>query len=534
MALVEPPPPPLQPPDPSLPQAPPQALCRRSGAGASIEDQVRFSFYTPSPVQYNPKQPARYCEVPLGKISEALVPSALEAPLRATGFVPGPGAYETCNTDCLDLPEGGRLNVNPPYEGVLPKDVYATPPPNAYDPKDPSRPAILYGPFNKDAKAPLHIREAEKLSKEMPPGPGEYDFVQAAEHQDPFCPAGGRTLMASKPASYFDAAARLTGGQPGPDNYNVAGSIEMKNVGQAVWRHESTTFQETKTLVNKFLNLSGVTPGPGAYDLPEASKPTVPTLKSKKVSHGMPKPFNYNCTEDLSRKFVPFRQRNSTSMIYDGRQAGGGGGGGAGVGGDKGEGLARPASRGSGRTKKEPESQLRETTGLTAEPDPEPLQRGLARPASDPGLGLAGVRRAQSAGSIGVDYHPAVEQAAKYYPKLAGKHRRATGAFMPMASRRCERVSTDDDSLAYQRYHLQKRRLDYLAENLHDMARSALEPLDADKLLKESVKVLEHKARTQLRNEGVSRDKADLVMAEMPALFERPESRRSNKIQCGL
>merc|ERR1711982_302668 len=66
------------------------------GANASsIEEQIRTSYFTPSPVWYNPRRPERFEACPLSKFSESLCPSALDEPVRLKGFVPGPGSYET-------------------------------------------------------------------------------------------------------------------------------------------------------------------------------------------------------------------------------------------------------------------------------------------------------------------------------------------------------------------------------------------------------------------------------------------------------
>lgn len=327
--------------------------------------------------------------------------------------------------------------------------------------------------------------------------------------------------MASKPQSYFDAAAKLTSSNPGPDSYKLADTLGQKPNSEAVWRHESETYAESKNLVDGVLNLKMVTPGPGAYDIPDgATKPIVgpPTLKTRKFPHGMPHPFSYNCTPDLASKFVPYRQRNSSSMIYEGK------------GGQK---LSRPSStpvleensslsRAELRAKRRQESLIPGSIRSTQEPDPEQqpsVDDAFARPVSRRGGG----RRSHSAGSmIATVDHPSVKEAMKHYPRLAGRTGHGTEHFLPMAARRNEGVGTRDASAAFQRFHYTQKQMEQLGEEAHDLCKTALETLDLDQLMKDSVKILEHKAKAQLRVEGLSRERRIRVMEEMPALFEPP------------
>lgn len=161
------------------------------------------------------------------------------------------------------------------------------------------------------------------------------------------------------------------------------------------------------------------------------------------------------------------------------------------------------------------------------EPDPEqqPIDDdGLVRPVSRRGGGMG--RRAQSAGSMvpSVD-HPSVKEATKHYPKLAGRRGRATGHFLPMAARRAEAVGTKDVSDLFQRFHYTKKQMEELGEAAYDLSMTAMESFDLDALTKESVKILEHKARAQLRTEGLSRDRRRQVLEELPQLFDPPSKK---------
>merc|ERR1719456_376415 len=150
--------------------------------------------------------------------------------------------------------------------------------------------------------------------------------------------------MASKPTStYFDDAAALTRANPGPASYMLPGSIDVRPVGQPVFRHESATLAQSAKLVERCVD-SSATPGPGAYTLPDPHPlMPAPSLKSKTLAHGMPKPFDYNAAPDYAGNFaprpkelkqlVPVRQKNSGDQIFGRFSASGGpvpGGGGSG------------------------------------------------------------------------------------------------------------------------------------------------------------------------------------------------------------
>merc|ERR1719265_333998 len=147
-------------------------------------------------------------------------------------------------------------------------------------------------------------------------------------------------------------------------------------------------------------------------------------------------------------------------------------------------------SRSELRAKRRQESLFPGTQRSMQEPDPEQqptFDEGLVRPSSRRGGGMG--RRSHSAGSmiasVSMGDHPSVKEAITHYPKLAGRKGRATESFLPMASRRNESLGTKDASGAFQRYHYSRRQIEELGEQTHDLSKTALEPLDCDKLLKE-------------------------------------------------
>lgn len=504
---------PSRPPRAPAPQAP-SPLWRRSSQAASIEDQVRLAYHSPEPGRYDPVQPRN---VSHGGFSHANPPSMLDAVQHMARQLPGPGQYDTRNPDGLDLPEGGRLNRNIPKESVLPKD-YGTPSPCHYDQTaDPTRPRQVFGSFGLDPRYSKYIRDEELRAREIP-APGSYDLEAASEAAMPFCPEGGRIGAGAKPSSYFDAAAKLAEGKPAPDAYDPPGSFQVKPQGQSILRHESATITESKALVEKFVNLTGSVPGPGTYNMPDPMSPELirgsPTLKGRKLPHSMPQPYQYNCAPDYSRKFVPFRQQNSGDQIY-GRQ-----------GHAKKHLLAMQERELQGR-----DVTLDTTLKTLSEPASEPQMTGVSwteggfetirgSPSRQP---KQSPQKSKSTGALPLSFaHPAVEMAAVSYPKLAGRQRRGTQLFMPMASRRCEVVGTKDHSLEYRKFHLSRDRLDQLSAGLRDAVGATVAQVDPEEMKMEAFKVLEHKAKSQLRLEGVPYEKRKMIIQEMREMFESP------------
>lgn len=462
------------------------------------------------------------------------VPSMLDAVALTQKGLPGPGAYDIRNPDGLDLPEGGRLNRNIPRESVLPKD-YGTPSALDYNANiDLTRPRLDKGcAFGLDPKYTKYIRDEENRAREIP-APGSYDLEAASEAARPFLPEGGRISAGSKPASYFDEVTKISEGNPPPDAYDPPGAFQMRSQGQSVFRHESATIAESKALVEKFVNLTGSVPGPGTYNFPDPLSPNqiqgTPTLKGRKLPHSMPQPYEYNCAPDYGRKFVPFRQQNSADQIY-GRQ-----------------GHARKHMLAMQERDLQARDVALDTTLKTmSEPLSEP--EGAGTPLSEPTTWADGgfdtirmhgspsrppkqsPQRSRSTGMLPLTFsHPAVEMAAVSYPKLSGQRRRGTQMFLPMASRRCEMVNTRDHSLEYQKFHLSRDRLGQLSAGLRDAAGSTMVQVDTKEMKAEAFKILEHKAKSQLRLEGVPFEKRKLILQEMREMFESPTKASSSDV----
>jgi hypothetical protein len=186
---------------------------------------------------------------PLGKISSSQHPSVHDHFAKAKADVPGPGNYDTPDTKDWALPEGGRVSRNPPVERFKPFDEYPSPPPGAYGiPNDPTRPSQASGQFSKQPRVSEYIMNDVNRSKSIP-GPGAHDVLEAMESQKPFCPEGGRGMMAVKPKGYFEVAPTLTSGNPAPDAYTLPGAIDANRAaGRLVYKYESATMGETRDM----------------------------------------------------------------------------------------------------------------------------------------------------------------------------------------------------------------------------------------------------------------------------------------------
>lgn len=557
--------------------APPKQPRAKDWKPTSIEDQIRHQHYVPTPHEYRPQMPARFEGPTGGRFSEGHVPSALDAPIRTSKGVPGPGAYNV--PPPAFVPEGGRMFQRPDaVKGELDREALKAnnePGPGAHNPSDKiTKPKIDGIKFEKASKEAKYIKDNIRLASQVP-GVGAYDAAAAAEYVKPFIPEGGRALMASKPqTTYFEDAAALTGANPGPAAYTLPGSLDIRPVGQPVFRHESATAAESKRLVDRIIaDNSGSTPGPGTYTLPDPHPlMPAPSQKGKSLPHGMPKPFDYNATPDYAGNFAPrpkemkslapVRQKNSGDQIFGRFSASGGQAPGqarerSSAGGDVLDGgkiLGRvndsgdpgddvwedepegEAEIGGGGASEEIEDKVVwkeggfETSGGGGSRimDQSTERDGLSGGGSRPGM-----PRARSMGALGAQSrHPAVEKAAKSYNRLSGFRKKPTTTFLPMASRRCPIVRTEDTSLAYQRYYVAKSRLEEAGARItQQMEEKVLEPLDLDKLLSDAQNVLELKARMRLRVEGLSREKRMKVLAELPMLFQDAAGSHDNFLE---
>jgi len=378
-------------------------------------------------------------------------------------------------------------------------------------PGDPNRPRQLYGRFSRDPKVTKFIRD-EVLRSRSIPGPGAHDVHEAGESVNPFCPEGGHTLHSSKPPSYFDQAPKLADSKPGPDAYNLPGSINAKTAGRVVYRYESATMEETKQLLTKIAGESHNAPGPGTYSVPNpAPLNSAPTLKGRAVGHSMPHPFAYNCTPDYARNFsrlTPVRQHSSSEQIFGTGVRRGASSGGSSRG-------SRPSSAGRGDHLQSQD--LPAGLGPIEEDQPEEAVQWKTG-------GFPGLKKSRSAGSVRhVPEHPSVQAFAKFYPSLSRKHKRVSSTFLPMASKgsRSEAINTHDESEEYQRLCRGKWQLAAVAEGIKNATSAALEPLNLEKMKQQAMQGLLDKTHERMLLEGMSKEQRDRTMEEMKDLLEQ-------------
>jgi len=493
---------------PEIPNRPPARRPTEIGLPPNIDDKIHHAQSSPAPNAYEPRRPRHFESKPGGKISDSQVPAPLDAPARMNAFVPGPGSYSTPDLRDFALPEGGRLSRKPP----APVDQYnikelenPRPAPGAYGiPNDPTRPVTNAGKFSKYPKYSKFIRDVTQRSRHIP-GPGAHEVLEAQDNIKPFCPEGGRCLMASKPVGYFDKAAKLTEGNPAPTSYDLQGSIQHKGKGQLVWRYESASLDESRKLVDGAVGGNSTAPGPGAYtphDPPALAQ--APTMRGRTVAHGMPHPFAYNCQPDLSRKFEPVRQQNSGSMIY-----------------------GRDMKRVSGSTKLASRSQPslldRVSTQEMLVAAVGPGQVGeLDDPVQWRSGGFSGVRKSKSSSALASSppEHPCVENAMRQYPALARKDRDGS-TFLPMSSKRSEPICTHDVSSQCKRLQRKKWELAAVAESIQSVATGVMEPLDEEKLKKDAMKGMLDKARERSTSQGISKDRQEILLREFSCAIEQ-------------
>lgn len=462
--------------------------------------------------------PARYAHVRSGKISDSKHKSAVDHHAQLTAYVPGPGAHDTAanSRDFYALPEGGRLNLQPPKDGTKHFEEYPMPGPGDHGiPNDPNKPIAKNARFSRDPRHTEFIRQAV-LQTRGNPGPGGHDVLEANENRSakPFCPEGGRFSAAPKPASYFDQAAKLQEGKPSADTYNLPGGVNGdKASGKLVWRYESATMQETKRLVTLACGARNEAPGPGTYDVPDPPPlAQAPVLKGREFGHGMPAPFAYNCKPDLSRKFsTPVRQQNSGASIY-----------------------------GTGPRQRARSTGSRPGSADGGNPHVHPSELPPADDASDvdyadqwsPG-GFADLRKSKSTGALRrkvVPEHPVIAHTRTFYKALSKKNGRKPEhkAFLPGTAKRNnghEPVATHDASKEYQRICQHKQTMAAVAGGILSATNYALEPLDEEKLRKQAVQGLMEKAKERMRFEGVAEENQEMILAELPRVLEAHKNR---------
>lgn len=498
---------------------------RRNYKAVSLEDQIRFCYYTPGPSvysPYNPNIPDITEPKPLGKFGTAKATPVTDYVANIKAFVPGPGAYETPDLGPFPLPEGGRLNRKPPPEKFS-YDNSPRPGPGAYAGAncvvpDPARPRNVFGKFGRDQRVTKFIQEEENRSRGIP-GPGAHDVMEAMEASKPFCPEGGRYLNANKPPGYFEMAPKLTEDVPAPGTYDLPSSLNTKTVGRLVYRYESATIQETRVLLTRVIGNADDAPGPGAYTLPDPPPLNgVPTLKGRQLPFAMPHPFAYNCAPDTAQKFsllAPVRQHNNADQIF-----------GTGVrrGGGNAPSKARPSSAGADEVSAR---DLKALPQVPAVPNENDVDVDAVQWKSG---GFTSLKKSRSTGNVKVE-HPSIEEAAKFYPMLARKHRSGVGPpiFQPMASRRSEVIPTGDTSEEYQKLRRSKWQLNACVQGLAQATSLALEPLDVERLKGEAMSGLKDKALYRMKLQGVPKEHYNLVLSEMERILDSRSHARASE-----
>jgi len=413
--------------------------------------------------------------------------------------VPAPDAYQQATP--FSLPEGGRVNRNPPAER-LHLDEYPKPAPGQYGiPHDPSRQVNNSGKFGSTPKVTAFIEDAVRNTRSVP-GAGHYDVLEAQEATKPFCPEGGRTLGAGREMGYFEKVTKLQQDVPAPGAYDLPDKTFARGnpTGKVLFKYESATIDETRAQVLRAMGGSEDAPGPGAYSIPDpAPIAGVPVLRGRALSHAMPHPFAYNCAPDHGRKYLdlaPVRSNADRDLVF-------------GTGTRRGakSKISRPSSSGGDAL-----GELPSSVGLLDEIK----EDGRVEWKSG---GFHSLKKVKSAPTLKAE-HPVVEEAKKKYPKLANINGRKDREFMPLASRRSEVIQTHDNSAEYQRLQRGKWHLNNAIDGVKKGFDTVLLPLDEHKLKEDAKQALCDKAIYRMRMEGVSKQQQEALIAEMSVAFE--------------
>jgi hypothetical protein len=452
----------------------------------SIEDQVKLNYVNPAPNTYAPREPARFTQVPGGKVSDAQIPSYLDvAAQRSTA--PGPGAYEVVD-DGMALPEGGQWGEIGERPFRLPD---GTPSPDAYDPKLVPR-TVKLAKFTTMSKKeiPAYLQEAERLGHSLP-GPGQYDDMEAFGNINPFLPTGGKTLQASKNTSYFDDVAKAHAHSTGP-KYDIRKDFVVEPQGQPVYRYQSSTWEQTKALVEDACATH--VPGPGAYEAVQPPPPPgAPDFKrcGRDYPAALPPPFDYNCAKDVARRYVPLRKSGAHDQIY-----------------------GRFKSRSAPRL-----TPLSTSVSDRSEEHSEPLSPP-ARTDDSQRLKKKYLKESDRADEYRKGLHPMVKEAAGTYKVMSGQKHAPTTMLLPMAARRYVEVGTDEDQPEFKAYERHRAKLDLVASSIDSLTQSLCSPLDVKAMRAKAQAVLEEKVKARLKVEGVRREKRKLVLQELPRALE--------------
>eukprot|EP00747_Dinoflagellata_sp_TGD_P162273 gnl/TRDRNA2_/TRDRNA2_179691_c0_seq1.p1 gnl/TRDRNA2_/TRDRNA2_179691_c0~~gnl/TRDRNA2_/TRDRNA2_179691_c0_seq1.p1 ORF type:complete len:531 (+),score=112.82 gnl/TRDRNA2_/TRDRNA2_179691_c0_seq1:63-1655(+) len=492
----------------------------------SIEDQLRHAAWTPDPQSYdvcfNMKSMSG------GRISKAHLPSALDMPAKLVGFVPGPGQYDTPDLKGFPLPDGGRMRtVATPPRLDLKAIEYPQPAPGHYGIPNADlthKRLARAGAFGKDPKVSKAMVEEEKRTRGIP-APGAHEVIEAFEYLKPFCPEGGKFSEAKKPDFYTDAVAKLSEDKPGPTSYEKPGALKIKQVGRLVYKYESSTMAESKKLIEKVCGPMDKPPGPGTYEPkdPHHKAPDVPALRGRTLPFAMPHPFCYNCKPDYASKFEPVRKQNSGDQIYGRR------------------GARRQQPKDGWKPQSPAQVELIQAQELpaadhinaTSHTDVEGVRPEDVQWRSG---GFQHVlKKAASTPSFRGPVHSSVEEAAKHYQvPLARKHGRHHKTFMPMSQQGHTRdVPTHDDSKEYVHIKSYKWHMNSVADGLQSASTSIMQPLDEAGLRAQAEQSLLDKARNAMNLEGISKDRQELILAELPQVIAEHRGAKSVSTVCG-
>lgn len=465
----------------------------------SIEDQIRYSYFSPPPTQYDINFRKNTTG---GLISTSEFTSQLDEQAKTMEGNPSPDTY--LGPGEFIFPSGGRVYPpKPPKESEINVSILVADPgpgPGRYHPPSPKKNETM-GSFTKDIREPKYINDAIRQTEGIPPV-GHYNSAISQEFLDPFLPAGGAVCNQVKLPSYFDEIVKTHDGVPDPTEYAHHGKIELKAVGKPQYKFVSETMNESKKLVRKALATD--IPGPGAYTVPELNAGKSCTMQGRALGHGMPAPYNYNSQPDLARKFIPVRQANNGDLIF-GR---------------------RFRTEEETKLRKEDEIQKTERTPSASSVKSRngDACSDVSEVASDTsnlheGWIEGGFQKALSKSRSAPGHiqkapvHASVQNAARYYPSLAGHIAKETKTFLPMAARRLIAIPMDSQSQTYTDYLIAKQSLRILAEDLAAATKSAIEPFDTMSFVKSTSALLAKKVSAHMRIEGYPKDKIREITA---------------------
>eukprot|EP00930_Biecheleria_cincta_P049562 TRINITY_DN34760_c0_g1_i1.p1 TRINITY_DN34760_c0_g1~~TRINITY_DN34760_c0_g1_i1.p1 ORF type:complete len:406 (+),score=62.40 TRINITY_DN34760_c0_g1_i1:57-1274(+) len=326
---------------------------------------------------------------------------------------------------------------------------------------------------------------------------------------------GVRWSGAQKPQSYFDVAPALHESNPAPGSYESSGSIQPNRaVGHNVYSYESATSGATREL----LDSANHVPGPGQYQLPDPYPiGGTPSFRGQAPPRNMPHPVAQHFAP-VSHKLAPVRRQNNAEQIFgNGSRQGGP----ANIGGRTGSQRSGSKSR-LGSKSDHQVAQLAELPFGVGGEDKPPEHSSVQWQSG--GFSVM-KKKSRSAGGVKFsDVHPLVEHGVgQFYPALKAKDR-ANSAFLPMSSRRTERVSTRSSSSEGQHLGHSKWKMGRLADNLQAATESALEPLDIERLKRHAMKGLRDKAINRMKLQGVSREQQQVILEEMASLLQERAS----------